>query len=276
MWGSFICLHRLQVAKDGKAAFHCERRARVLLRDIFLFGTATVLLLLLLDGVRRRRPTRFDQVSQSGPPRVDRGLGMAAVEIRQSGTTLDAQARTVVLAQRRERQRQNDRVAQRRSDVDEVTDKSAHFFVIRRFGLGVGVQLLQFDLNRRGHGFETPSALTYERSSHEAGNEHTLHHGLKPQIEGELGAGRHPDHFHAEMLRSRIAALYPTHRARSAAQLASVDHEGLSGVKTCGGAVTRHGLTHNGDTTNVRSYPRAVLVVNGPAICPLCEPSFGP
>ena len=51
MCGSFICLHRLHVANDGRAAFHCERRARVLLRDIFLFGTATVLLLVFLEAV---------------------------------------------------------------------------------------------------------------------------------------------------------------------------------------------------------------------------------
>ena len=52
MCGSFICLHRLHVANDGSLAFHCDRRARVLLRDIFLFGTATVLLLVFLDAVR--------------------------------------------------------------------------------------------------------------------------------------------------------------------------------------------------------------------------------
>jgi hypothetical protein len=31
-----------QVTSDGATAFHCERRWRVLLRDIFRFGTATV------------------------------------------------------------------------------------------------------------------------------------------------------------------------------------------------------------------------------------------
>jgi len=32
-----------QVTRDGATAFHCERRWRVLLRDIFRFGTATVI-----------------------------------------------------------------------------------------------------------------------------------------------------------------------------------------------------------------------------------------
>ena len=31
-----------QVTRVGATAFHCERRWRVLLRDIFRFGTATV------------------------------------------------------------------------------------------------------------------------------------------------------------------------------------------------------------------------------------------
>jgi hypothetical protein len=31
-----------QVTSVGAVVFHCERRARVLLRDIFRFGTATV------------------------------------------------------------------------------------------------------------------------------------------------------------------------------------------------------------------------------------------
>jgi len=39
--GSFACLHRLQVEYAGSDAFHCERRERVLLRDIRRFGTAT-------------------------------------------------------------------------------------------------------------------------------------------------------------------------------------------------------------------------------------------
>src|SRR3954453_18037137 len=32
----------LQVTSEGATAFHCERRWRVLLRDIFRFGTATM------------------------------------------------------------------------------------------------------------------------------------------------------------------------------------------------------------------------------------------
>ena len=38
---NFGCLQRSQVDSAGAVAFHCERRCRVLLREVFLFGTAT-------------------------------------------------------------------------------------------------------------------------------------------------------------------------------------------------------------------------------------------
>jgi hypothetical protein len=44
VWGNFISPQARfgQVTSVGAVVFHCERRARVLLRDIFRFGTATV------------------------------------------------------------------------------------------------------------------------------------------------------------------------------------------------------------------------------------------
>src|SRR6478752_1870479 len=41
-----------QVTRVGALVFHCERRERVLLRDIFLFGTATIDLLLVTRRTR--------------------------------------------------------------------------------------------------------------------------------------------------------------------------------------------------------------------------------
>jgi len=43
VWGSFISPQARfgQATSVGAVVFHCERRARVLLRDIFRFGTAT-------------------------------------------------------------------------------------------------------------------------------------------------------------------------------------------------------------------------------------------
>ena len=44
-WGSFGEWHCWHATVATGVAFHCARRERVLLRDIFRFGTATVLLL---------------------------------------------------------------------------------------------------------------------------------------------------------------------------------------------------------------------------------------
>jgi len=104
-----------QVTSDGATAFHCERRWRVLLRDIFRFGTATVPSPLLQPGhpaVSNAYRTVVRQASvcvllvqflQSGPPRVDRSLVPMVGVVREPGTTLGAQPGTVVLAQRLER-----------------------------------------------------------------------------------------------------------------------------------------------------------------------------
>ena len=45
MWGCFGSRQRGQLTSTGREAFHWERRVRVLLRDIFRFGTATSILL---------------------------------------------------------------------------------------------------------------------------------------------------------------------------------------------------------------------------------------
>ena len=120
-----------QVTRDGATAFHCERRWRVLLRDIFRFGTAMsisstsagpvsgscasrpgspagvslawcwvllgvslgVLLLLLLCVL---------QGCQPGPPRVDRLVVPVVGILGQACPALGAQPWTVLLAQRLE------------------------------------------------------------------------------------------------------------------------------------------------------------------------------
>ena len=97
-----------QVARVGATAFHCDRRWRVLLRDIFRFGTATVISCLLLAG----RLSGWSvcggalvlrQGGEPRPARVDRCIVRVLGVVRQSRATLGAQSRTVVLAQRGER-----------------------------------------------------------------------------------------------------------------------------------------------------------------------------
>jgi hypothetical protein len=63
--GNFISPHARfgHGTRVGALVFHCERRARVLLRDIFRFGTATSLLLTsrsdrVVQGLLRLAPLR--------------------------------------------------------------------------------------------------------------------------------------------------------------------------------------------------------------------------
>ena len=74
------------VTRDGATAFHCERRWRVLLRDIFRFGTATVFsssCSVVLLGVLLER-------CQARPPRVDRRFVCVVRVVRQACATFDA------------------------------------------------------------------------------------------------------------------------------------------------------------------------------------------
>src|SRR6478672_279504 len=74
-----------QVTRDGATAFHCERRWRVLLRDIFRFGTATVFSSSIgLGPVLRLVRVGLGQPAQSRPPRVDRLVVTMVGVVRES------------------------------------------------------------------------------------------------------------------------------------------------------------------------------------------------
>ena len=106
----------------------------MLLRDIFRFGTATVLsssvgpvgpvlgLVVLLGAAV--------SVGQRRPPRVDRLLVPVVRVVREPRTTLDAQTRTVVPAQRLERQCKHHRVPQQWLEVEQVALEPADLVVL--------------------------------------------------------------------------------------------------------------------------------------------------
>jgi hypothetical protein len=101
-----------QEARLGATAFHCDRRWRVLLRDIFRFGTATVISCLLRAGRLVRLGPGWSvlggalvlrQAGEPGPARVDRCFVRVVGIVCQSCTALGAQPGTVVPAHRGER-----------------------------------------------------------------------------------------------------------------------------------------------------------------------------
>src|SRR5215207_10060718 len=101
--GSFGWRHARfsQVTSVGAEVFHCDRRDRVLLRDIRRFGTATGLLLL---------GTSAEPLGESGPARVGGGVGVVVGQVVQGDAAAGAEPGAVVPAQRAERQLQHDRV----------------------------------------------------------------------------------------------------------------------------------------------------------------------
>src|SRR3954452_11508557 len=85
-------------ARVGALAFHCDRRARVLARDIFRFGTATsVLLLVVLAGVARRGS---ESAGEPGPAGVDDLVLVVVGKVGEALAAVDAQPAAVVGADR--------------------------------------------------------------------------------------------------------------------------------------------------------------------------------
>ncbi len=74
------------------------------------------------------------ELYQAGPPRVDRRLVCMVRVVGQSCATVDAQTRTVVLAQRLERQCKHHRIPQRRFEVEQVSLEPAGFVILRVVG----------------------------------------------------------------------------------------------------------------------------------------------
>src|SRR5690606_7675171 len=135
-----------QATSEGATAFHCERRWRVLLRDIFRFGTATVISSCLGPYghlLVRSGPTGSSvfvlQGREARPARVDRSLMTMVGVIRESRTTLGAQPGTVVLAERLERQCKHHRVPQQGLEVEQVVLECADFVVQVLIGLVASV-----------------------------------------------------------------------------------------------------------------------------------------
>jgi hypothetical protein len=171
-----------QVTRLGATAFRCERRCRVLLRDIFRFGTATVLS--YVGGAVFVR-LGLGQRTERRPPRVDRLVVPVVGVVREPGPTLGAQPGTVVSAQRLERQCEHHRVPQQGLQVDQVFLERADLELLVRIDVQVVVdeQLLEPHLDLVGDRLQAPRALTLERGSRRTRDQDALHDRLQPQVE---------------------------------------------------------------------------------------------
>src|SRR3954454_25187305 len=98
---------RSHLASVGACVFHWLRRERVLLRDMRRFGTATSALL---------RSAKF---GQGRPPGVGLFVRVTRFDVVEAGSAAGAEATAVVVAQRGERDLEDERVPQGGFEVEQ-------------------------------------------------------------------------------------------------------------------------------------------------------------
>ena len=163
-----------QVTRVGATAFHWDRRWRVLLRDIFRFGTATVLSYVggpagtadrvpYMSLLRSSCSGSFSVLSAAHRGSTGASCLWSGI-VREPRTALGAQSWTVVLAQRLERQCEHHRVPQQGLQVDQVVLERADLELLIRIDVVVVVdeQLLEPHLDLVGDRLQAPRALTSE------------------------------------------------------------------------------------------------------------------
>lgn len=150
---SFCSWHCGHCMSAGAAVFHCARRDLVLLRDILRFGTATSALLSFVRVVPAGPGRGVGCVKQ--PQRRPSGVGAITVavpgaDVREAHTALHAQAGTIARAERREREREHDRIAAHRLEIEQVSVEVVILFCYLAVPLTdgqVAEELLELDLN---------------------------------------------------------------------------------------------------------------------------------
>lgn len=198
--GSRHCGQRTRV---GAEAFHCARRDLVLLRDILRLGTATSVLLTCPRYGRAVRTVLHCDLAQSCPPGVQVwAVVVAGVRLGKPHTAFGAQPGAVVLASRRERQRENQSISQDRLKIEQVPVQRVPALTGIPTVLLVTEQLLTPDTKGLGHRLQAARALPGYRRGDRGGGEHALGDRLQPDLDVQFGALRNPGHAGVQMRRS--------------------------------------------------------------------------
>ena len=143
--------------------FHCDRRARVLLRDIFRFGTATVVTPSSSCPVGCLVAANAASAAQRGSICSCAWSGRQVVQPLPAAR---AQAGAVRPAQRRRRQGEHHRVTHHRFEVEQIAVDPVDLVRLGRLVRGavrVGEQLADVDVQLLGDRVEAPPALAGHR-----------------------------------------------------------------------------------------------------------------
>ena len=225
--GSRHCGQRTRV---GVAAFHCARRDLVLLRDILRLGTATSVLLTYPRYGRTVRTVLHRELTQSCPP----GVQVWAVVVARAGlgkphTAFGAQPGAVFLAPRRERQRENQGIAEDRLEIEQVPVQRVPVLTGNPAVLLITEQFLTSDPECLGYRLEASCALAGHRRGDRGGGEHALGDELQPDLEVQFGALRNPGHTGVEIRGSGHGAGFDARRPG-----AVIKHPGIKDQRPAG------------------------------------------
>ena len=145
-------------------------------------------------------------------------------------TTFSAQPGAVFLAPRRERQRENQGISEGRLEIEQVPVQRVPVRIGAPAVLLITEQFLAPDLDRLGHRFQAPGALTRHRRGGRGGDEHALGDGLEPDLKVQFGALRDPGHAGVEMRRSGHGPGFGTRGTRAAVERPGVEDQQPTGV----------------------------------------------
>ena len=145
-------------------------------------------------------------------------------------TAFGTQPGAVLLAPRRERQRENQSISEDRLEIEQVP--------VQRVPVRTGVpavlliteQFLAPDLDGLRHRFQAPRALPRHRRDGCGGDKDTLGHGLQADLKVQFGASWDPGHAGVEIRRSGHGPGFGTCRTRAAVKRPGIEDQQPTGV----------------------------------------------
>jgi len=144
--------------------------------------------------------------------------------------TFGAQPGAVFLAPRRERQRENQGIAEGRLEIEQVPVQRVPVLTGIPAVLLITEQFLAPDLDRLGEGFQAPGALPGHRRGGDGSDEHALADGLQPDLKVQFGTLRDPGHAGAEIRGRGHGPGFGARRPRTAVERPGIEYQQPTGV----------------------------------------------
>ena len=158
-------------------------------------------------------------------PVVGPGLG-------ERHAALNAQSRAVLLAERRQGQREDERIVQDRLEIEQVSLQRVPFRIGRAVVCGIGEQFLGPDLHRLADRFQAPRALPGDLGPGRGRDQHPLRHRLHAHVKLDVAALGHASKTGLHVRGSRDGALLRVLRSGAAAEVEDAEDQGLARIES--------------------------------------------